>query len=187
MDNRLSTEHSNGQTAISLRERQQSQRLRVVDLLTILAEARQASVSPQTFQLYSSELDRFQIEDIESAVRKLMYRKRAEGETAFPDLPTLSEEVRAFARVRREDEQRAADRKREGAERKHRIEHPEEYMPARDVWAEFLEKRKLMPKPAIKVPGACPHCNGVQLSAFKPADLRALADVMEALDATSAA
>lgn len=59
-----------------------------------------------------------------------------------------------------------------------RQEHPENYVSVADVLGEFFKTKGLEP-PAKPVSAYCPHCNGVQLSALRPEDLRALADVME--------
>jgi len=179
MDNQDLTGHRNDQTAILLRSQKQPQRLRVMQLLTVLAEARQAAVSPQTLELYSSELARHQAEDIDAAVRKLMYCRREQGETAFPDLATLDEEIRGFAKMRRQNLAREFEHRQQEAEAQRRMEHPEDYVPVRDIWAEFMEKRAAAPPSMRRMNASCPHCNGVELKNLKPADLRALAEVIE--------
>ena len=78
--------------------------------------------------------------DVLSALESLSCRRRAEGQTAFPDWPTITEEIEIFARRRRIAEHRASElAEREGWE-KHRIEHPEEYVTTAEVWAEVSER-----------------------------------------------
>ena len=175
MDNQHSIEPKSAPTAISLQRKAQSERFTVIKLLTILAEARQASMSQQSLELYSSELSRHEVQDIEAAVRKLMYRRRGEGETAFPDLATLDEEIRGFARIRRQELAREVERKQQEAEIQHRLDHPEEYRAVRDVWAEFMEKRGM----AAKAAPAKTSNGSSQPSALTPSQLRELADAIE--------
>jgi hypothetical protein len=137
--------------------------------------------------LYSSELGRHATEDIDAAVRKLMYRRREKGEPLFPTLAALDEEISGFAKIRRQKLAAEAERRQREAELQHRLEHPEEYVHVRDIFADFMEKRALEgPKPPARASKPCPYCSGVQLNSLKPAELRELADVMEKREAAGA-
>lgn len=145
-------------------------------------------MSPETLKLYSSHLAKYCVEDVRIAVSGLSLLRRKEGETAFPDLATIDdaawEAKQARLRTKREqDEKRAAE-----VEARHRLEHPEEYVHVRDVWAEFIQKRNIAIVSAHQPPEPfCEHCNGVQLSALRSVDLRALADVVEKREQLEAA
>lgn len=172
--------HSSAQTAISRPSQQSAQRDEIENLLVLLAEARQASVSPETLKLYSSDLAKYGIDDIRAAVGHLSHLRRKEGETAFPDLAMLDDAVydAKNARLRAEREARAKDAM--DALIRDQREHPENYFGLKELLAEFAARRGMTaePKP-IPRKGMCEHCNGVQLSALTPADLRALADALE--------
>lgn len=69
-------------------------------LLLALGEMRQASASPQTLVIYGRELSRFDIRDVRAACHRLGLTKRKDGETAFPDWPTLKDAILAEKRRR---------------------------------------------------------------------------------------
>ena len=80
-----------------------------------LAEARQASVSAETLNLYSQELCEFDTADVRTVMRTLASRKRAEGETAIPELGAFLEPLREMRR-------RSKQRERVERERKEQID-----------------------------------------------------------------
>lgn len=106
---------SSAQTAISTRQ-SVLQKLSLLKILTGLAEARQASLTPQTLKLYAAHLVDFDPDDVRSVVRALATRKRAEGETAFPALGDLVEPLSRLHTRRREDQERTLRRQAEIAE-----------------------------------------------------------------------
>ena len=63
-------------------------------MLVTLAEARQAPLNSTTLRVYDARLQKFALEDVQAAAQRLMETPRRDGETAFPDLPTLLAEVR---------------------------------------------------------------------------------------------
>lgn len=65
-------------------------------------------------------------------------RNRGEFETAFPALDVMEGAIRAAKARRREAETVQAERDAELAQETHRKAHPEEYVAARDVWAEII-------------------------------------------------
>lgn len=67
-------------------------------------------------------------------------RNRGEFETAFPALDVMEGAIRKAKSKRRDAEAAQAERDAEVAEEAHRKAHPEEYVAARDVWAEMLAK-----------------------------------------------
>jgi len=67
-------------------------------------------------------------------------RNRSEFETAFPALDVMERAIRTAKSKRREVEAEQAERDANAAEEAHRKAHPEEYVAARDVWAEIVGK-----------------------------------------------
>jgi hypothetical protein len=128
-------------------------------------------------ELYCSRLAHYGIDDIRAAIEKLMFTRREEGETAFPDLPTLDEYIRAAknARLRTEREQR--ERAEAEAEERDRHEHPENYFDVRQMIHEFVKSNGievLPPQKPVSLEGVT-----AALEVLTAADLRALADVVE--------
>jgi len=79
-------------------------------VLTILAERRQAQVSPGTLLTYSTDLASYSLDIIETACENLGKMRRAEGETAFPDIATILEAVRGVIRAQRPPEPSGFDK-----------------------------------------------------------------------------
>lgn len=65
---------------------------------------------------------------------------RGEFETAFPALDIMAAAIRKAKAKRREAEVAIDALDEELVQEAHRKEHPEEYVAARDVWAEMLAK-----------------------------------------------
>jgi hypothetical protein len=82
--------------------------------------------------------------DVLSALESLSSRRRADGETAFPDWPTISDEIEIFARRRRISERRAVEQAEQDEWERRRRENPQDFVPVGDVWEEV--KRKLAEK-----------------------------------------
>jgi hypothetical protein len=127
--------------AISTHTRRSQQKLQVGQWLTILAEARQAPLNPSTLNLYSTELDCYDLRDIEAAVRMLMHVKREPGETAFPDLPTLEEVIVTLRNARLKAEREQREREQSEAEERDRREHPENYVDVRQMIHDFIQRK----------------------------------------------
>jgi hypothetical protein len=133
-------------------------------------------VSGPALEIYSAHLTRYSLQDIQTAIGVLSLRIRNEGETAFPDLPTLDQAVKQGIR----DRLNAAARQREEAEARDRQERPGEYVSVNELVGDFFKAKGIEVLPPAKPTSAvCQYCHGVQLSALRPQDLRALADVME--------
>lgn len=113
----------------------------LIKQLAILALARQASVDPATFKLFATSLSSFLPIDLHRAIDKLCHTKRAEGETAFPDLPTIEEAVFQERNTRLKAERDVADRQFLDAQEKHRAEHPEEYVTMAEIFAAVRARR----------------------------------------------
>jgi hypothetical protein len=108
--------------------------------------------------------------DIEAGLRSISSRRRAEGETAFPEIATVVDEVQAVGRIRRIAEARERRRADEAAERRHREQHPEEFEPIGpsdleamaaklgDKFSFERPKARAVPEPKME---ACPHCSGL--------------------------
>lgn len=82
----------------------------MVKTLTGLAEARQAAVSQQTYNLYAAHLAEFEDADVKAAARYIARKERADGETAFPSLGKLIAEVK-YVRAQRLEQERARSEK----------------------------------------------------------------------------
>ncbi|WP_157466826.1 hypothetical protein [Edaphobacter aggregans] len=102
--------------------------------------------------LYASDLMEMELAHVLSALESLSCRRRAEGETAFPDWATVLEQVES-CRIRRVIEERQAKEKAEREElEKHRREHPEEYVFDPEEHVRFIaEFRERMAKKGIDV------------------------------------
>lgn len=104
--------------------------------LAKLAIRRQANPGKETMDIYAADLLAMDETNVLSALESLSCRRRAEGETSFPDWATIIEAVE-YARVQRNIAERKATRANEEAqELKRRREHPEEYVTTAQVWAE---------------------------------------------------
>lgn len=165
--------------------------LRISAEFVRLAEARQATISSATLELYSSRLVDYQLEDVREGLTKLSLRPRAEGETAFPDLGTVIGAVKDARRDRRIAEEQREQREAWAAEEAHRRDHPEEYLHW-DPHAQLKQMGKAAPdvKASVRTEPTtqCPHCGavllleGARLSALTPAMLREILCVLESLE-----
>jgi hypothetical protein len=97
------------QTAIS-KPRDVQRQLSLVKTLTGLAEARQASTSSETLELYAACLSEFDEADVRDVVRAFALSKRAEGDTAFPGLGELYEPLKARKNRRLAQQREARER-----------------------------------------------------------------------------
>src|SRR6185312_8232237 len=85
-------------------------------MLVVLAELRQASVSEATLKSYSARLSSFPLSELRPAFNRISQRPRAEGETAFPALPDIEEDVLYLRSQRRAKELQEARDLRDAAE-----------------------------------------------------------------------
>jgi hypothetical protein len=165
---------------------------KIVMLLGTLAIRRQAKITDQDYQVFASDLEHFDLIDIESATVAIAKRTRAEGETAFPEVQAIVEAAQAASRNRRiagERERRMSD---EAAERRRRVEHPEEFEP---IGPDDLEAMAAKlpnfnferPKEIVIAPPAmlaCPQCSAElpvaqNIRLWEPSELREQADRIE--------
>ena len=135
---------SSAPTGTLQHSRPQEQGDELENLLLVLAEARQATVSLPTYEIYASRLAKYELCDIRAAIEKLCLTPRAEGQTAFPDLPTVDAAVRAVRSERWRAERIRAEREQQAAEERDRREHPENYVifDPLEVLKEVSEKRR---------------------------------------------
>jgi hypothetical protein len=70
-------------------------------LLATLAVARQAKIGKPEYDLYTPILMPYELKHISQAIKALSLRVRAEGETAFPAVASILEEVRGIVRAQR--------------------------------------------------------------------------------------
>lgn len=98
--------------------KQQTQQFKqwVVALLGKMALERQAEAAKEVLMLYAARLVNFEQQDIWEAVEKITLTRREPGETAFPDVATVIDAVKA-ARYKRESIERQRKRDEESAER----------------------------------------------------------------------
>jgi hypothetical protein len=174
---------------------------KIVMLLTALAIRRQAKLSEQDYQVFASDLEPFEIVDLETATKAIAQRPRAEGETAFPEIATIIGEVQAAGRSRRTAEARERRLADEAEERRRRESHPEEFEPIGPADLEAMaaklgdkfsfDRPKPKPHPVMENTD-CPHCGKVLpissgVRRMNSQELRDLADVMEQVENLSAA
>src|SRR5579872_3167955 len=80
----------------------------LIGQLAMLAVFRQAELDQETLELFAAKLSQYERRDICSALDRLAHTRRAEGETAFPDLPTLEDAIRSDATRRMNAERERA-------------------------------------------------------------------------------
>jgi hypothetical protein len=138
-------------------------------------------VSAQTFMVYVEQLIQYDLRDIQEAVTHLSLQKRAEGETAFPCLGNVNDEVRSQRSKRLTGERQRREREEREAEARDRREHPENYFAVHDLAAGMIAKMRgkslASARPAQQSMQKCSQCGA--LSRVSPAFLRQLADRME--------
>ena len=182
-------------TESSLQRGVQSQQWLIAQLGK-LAMLRQAEVGQKTLETFASILSQYRPKDVCSALDRLAHTRREEGETAFPDLATLEEAIRADAAKRLSADKREAERSAAAAEDRDRAEHPENYFSVADAMAEVMRRKgvelrqKQEVKAAAESTAECPKCgavlilSGATLTHLTPTMLRQLADLLERRSAT---
>lgn len=173
----------------------------IMKLLTKFAERRQAQVTTATLLTFAEDLSKYPLGDIEAGLLSISSRRRADGETAFPEIATVVDEVLSAGRNRRIAEERERRMADEATERRRRETHPEEFEPIGPADLEKMaaklgdkfnfDKPKPKAQPVID-PMDCPHCgkslpisSGVRRMTSQ--ELRDLADVIEQIENQSAA
>lgn len=111
----------------------------IVMELTKLGIRRQAKLGTADYLVLAADLACFEDADILAGLDWLGHN-RGEFETAFPALDVMEGAIRKAKAKRRESEVAIDALDKELAEEAHRKAHPEEYVAARDVWAEVLAK-----------------------------------------------
>lgn len=135
-------------------------------------------------KFFASELAHYDMSDIETAVRKLMYFEREEGQTAFPDLPTLNRAIGDVKNARLRADRERREREAEEAEARDRREHPEKYFSVDEMISDFLKSKNIEILPPQKQPVSfTSEVMTAVLELFSAADLRALADIREKQEA----
>lgn len=89
------------QTQLSTHSSGPSKQAKIKILLAKLAVRRQAQIGEAEYGIYSEDLDIYSLPDIEAALELIANKSRREGETAFPDVETIREAVRAVIRSSR--------------------------------------------------------------------------------------
>lgn len=142
-------------------------------------------------ETFASILSQYNPKDICSALDRLAHTRREEGETAFPDLATLEEAIRADAAKRRGEEKREAERVAAAAEDRDRAEHPENYFSVADAISEVMRRKGVElrqiqeARAAAESTTQCPRCgtvlilSGATLTHLTPQMLREFADLLE--------
>ena len=111
-----------------MQQRRPSQSLSVkseiLRALTLFSLRRSAAVNPETLALFSSDLSKYSLEDVEGGLAVILSDVRRDGEAAFPELPRFVQAIRKF----REDRASTAEIRRINKEIEHYRAHPEEYI-----------------------------------------------------------
>jgi hypothetical protein len=87
-------------------------------------------------------LAEFREDDVSVAIRKIAFREREQGETAFPDLGTIVNEVRTVRNRRSLEEQLQASREEDARRAEDRRLHPERYFGMAELLKEYNERRQ---------------------------------------------
>lgn len=96
--------------------------------------ARQATVDSPTLKFFAASLADYPQSDIQEAIEALCHRKREPGETAFPDLGTIEDQIIYRRNLRRREERRQEEAIRKQEELAHICEHPECYVTLAEIW-----------------------------------------------------
>jgi hypothetical protein len=173
-----------------------SKHSRIVRLLSVFGIRRQAKLDTEDYLVFATDLESYELTDIETALNLLSSKPRAEGQTAFPESIVIQEAVRGVIRSRRPSvEQEAADRwldyiakaKAEG------VTEPDQEMLAR---IEALNGKYDLTRPMVidttPVTMNCPHCSqelpvAPNLRFWTVEELRTYADALEGVQAAAAA
>lgn len=119
-----------------------SKKIEIVKLLTHYSLRRSVAVNPEGLAVYAADLMPFEEQDIREALTRLGQEEPADFKPALHPIGTILAEVRATGRERRIAADKF-DREQEVKNREqHRSAFPDDYTPARDVWAEAVEKLK---------------------------------------------
>jgi hypothetical protein len=92
-------------------------------------------------KVYAARLAQYAPEDIKAACTRLSLTRRAEGETAFPDLATVDETVQQEGRNRRI---RTVERERKrlaAEEERDRKAHPEKYVAMGELVGDYYQTK----------------------------------------------
>lgn len=143
-----------------------SSKREIVLALTKFAERRQAQVNGSTLATFAEDLEHFSLTDIVTGLNAISSRRRAEGETAFPEIQAIVEEAQAASRNRRIAEARKRKMADEAAESRRMVEHPEDFETTDDIKAladklaakiGFEQPKEIVIPPPVML--ACPQCN----------------------------
>lgn len=140
---------------------------KIVMLLGALAIRRQAKLTDQDYQVFASDLEPFEIADIEAGTFAIAQIPKEKGDTAFPEIADIKQAVVMAGRSRRTAEARERRIADEAAERRRRETHPEEFEAFGPADLEALAKKSAgkfsfeRQKKAEPMVTNCPHCSGV--------------------------
>lgn len=113
-------------------------------LLAKLGVRRQARLDPMDYLVLAEDLAGYELADVEEGLELLKHRQ--EFEPSFPDLGMIEQAIEKVIRERRwakaREERAAKAAAADEAEETHRREHPEDYEPVRNVWADVVERMK---------------------------------------------
>jgi len=92
-----------------------SKKSKIVALLAILGVRRQAKLDDEDYKVFASDLEEYELADIEAGLSQIGKRPRDEGETAFPSLGTMLAAIK-LARRQRCDRESEEYRRRQDEE-----------------------------------------------------------------------
>lgn len=125
---RASTQHNALSTSLQNADAHDVKVSTIVLLLAKLGIRRQAKLEDADYLLLADDLSGKDLRDIEAGLGALAQRPREAGETAFPDLGTMLQFIKAAANARITREHEAAAKEAREAKDRHVREHPEEYV-----------------------------------------------------------
>ena len=166
---------------------------KIVMLLGTLAIRRQAKLTDQDYQVFASDLEHFDLIDLETAMLGIAKKPRGEGETAFPEIQAIVEAAQKASRDRRIAAARECKMADEAAERRRMITHPEEFETTDDIKAlaakleakiGFEQPKEIVITEPVML--ACPHCSAdlpvsPNIRFWTSDELRAHADTLDEL------
>jgi hypothetical protein len=116
----------------------------IVQMLAKLGIRRQARLDVSDYLVLAEDLMRFEMEDIRMGLDDLGNQSRRDGQTAFPDWPTLKQAVAERKLLRAAEDLRNHERLMEQARR----ENPELFMSFHELMRDYVKEKGI--KPALK-------------------------------------
>ena len=119
-----------------------SKKSEIVSMLTLFGIRRQSKLDKEDYKVYASDLERFELGDIDSALVNMCRHPRQQWEAAFPEVAQIIEAIKTVrqARTRPDFDAIAAYMRDVRA-------HTGNYVHLADIEREIMEKRRREGKP----------------------------------------